>query len=192
MNVLRTLILAAVVSACVPSGASGGGVPPHHNIWVAGDSLSVASAWPAYAGSRPTHSLAVSGIAFAATVNLPFTIVNVVTDQVTLYGAPATLIVMGGVGDIGQGAGAAAAIAAMSDLDDWLEARDVNVWWATEPSWNTNRAGMDVVNAWVRSRPRVADCADAVQNDPLNTPDGIHLTNPANQALAACIYGVIP
>lgn len=189
---IRSIILAAVLAACSPSGATGGGVPPHHNIWAAGDSLSIATAWPAYAGPRATHSIAVSGIAFVGTANLPFTIINVVTDQVTLHGAPATLIIMGGVGDIGQGVDPATATAAMADLDDWLAARSVNVWWVTEPSWYANRPGMDVVNAWVRTRPRVADCADSVQLDPANTYDGIHLTTAANQTLAACIYGIIP
>lgn len=191
---MKRLIVLAVLAlaSCAPSsGATGGGSPPHHNIWAAGDSLSIASAWPAYAGANATHSIAVSGAAFVGTVNLPFTIINVVTDQITLYGAPATLVIMGGVGDIGQGVTPSVATAAMSDLDDWLAARSVNVWWVTEPAWGTNRPGMDAVNAWVRTRPRVADCAGTVQNEPTFTYDGIHLTSLANQTLAACIYGAI-
>ena len=193
MKVIKCILAASILAACAPSsGATGGGSPPHYNIWVAGDSLSVPSAWPAYAGARATHSIAVSGVAFVGVVNLPFTIINVVTDQITIYGAPATLIIMGGVGDIGQGVTPSVVTAAMSDLDDWLTARSINVWWVTEPSWYTNRAGMDEVNAWVRTRPRVADCADSVQNSPANTYDGIHLTSLANQALATCIYGAVP
>ena len=53
------LAMVCCIVACAPlSGATGGGSPPHYNIWVAGDSLSVASAWPAHAGARPTHSIA--------------------------------------------------------------------------------------------------------------------------------------
>lgn len=163
------------------SGSGSGGV-----MWVAGDSISRSTQWPASV-TPPPLSVAESSTGFIRAVD-GHTIGSNLRDAIAQRGAPARVVIMGGVNDVRsvEAPSATQIIAVMSQLEADMVARGVEVIWATEPAW-TYAAQMAPINDWVRTRPHYVDCGWSISQSPFNTGDGVHPTAAASESLGHCI-----
>lgn len=176
--------LSVGLAGCVEPPPTGP-IPVPGATWVAGDSISVATAWPKYTAPR-LASVAVSGSAFVSLGNRADIATNTLA-AVALYGTPGRVIIMGGVNDRnGLAATVEQVTEAMASLESALADQGVETIWATEPAWNAS-SEMSPVNDWIRgTRGRVIDCADSISAAKFSQ-DGSHPTSAGYKILARCI-----
>lgn len=223
--------LVGVVAACTPP-PSGSGTPPadvpcsdsDHVVRVHGDSLAfhIARAIDAPGRTVMDRTTARASLSFDlpenAELGLPAvsSIVGTVRDRVDRCGVPEVLVIQGGINDLASNVPVTDIEAAVSDLSDWLEARDVpTVWMTIHPlptagTYMWVQPARQAYNAWLKAgnvHGIVADCVPYLddpahpdtmapaywwQVDIWGTIEGVHPNQAGYDQLGRCISDALP
>lgn len=125
--------------------------PPSAPVWIVGDSLASGTG---YAMVPRPHQIVSGGAAF--TEYAPSLIIDNTEAHIAQHGAPETMLVIGGVGDV-QMADAAEIIAGMEQFESAMQAHGIRLIWVAEPGFTFVNELVPLAN-WMLAHPDSIDC----------------------------------
>lgn len=159
--VLAVAAVGSVASSCAPPAPSSPPTPPTAALWFVGDSLATGTGY-----GMPFPRPFVDGMGAAGfTSGARTTILGNTQSVIDQYGAPRTILAMGGVNDLAINATTAQITAAMGAFEAAMAAQGATVVWVMEPAWS-RASQFPPINDWIRTRSHWIDCL-AYQGDHL-------------------------
>jgi hypothetical protein len=150
--VAAAMIATAVLAGCAaPPAVESVEPPPSISVWIVGDSLASGTA---YAMVPRPHQVVSGGAAF--TEYAPSLIIDNTEAYIAQHGAPETMLVIGGVGDV-QMADAPEIIAGMEQFESAMQAHGIRLIWVAEPGFTFVNELVPLAN-WMLTHPDSIDC----------------------------------
>ena len=147
------LMVVGLVAGCTQTGAKLPPTPPTSPLWFVGDSLSTGTGF-GMGSPRPF----VAGYGAAGFTDGAITTILGNTQQlIDQYGAPKTVLALGGVNDLAINATIAQIIAGMTAFEDAMNSQGATVVWVMEPAW-ARASQFPPLNDWIRTRSHYIDC----------------------------------